>query len=305
MKGIWRLALLCGGCLAAANASAQAVTPANALQAGNYTIYSGDFNGDGRTDILAKAKPRIAMIALDDLSVPLAIFASPTFALLSSGSSFTLVNKPESNVVNSGVWQANTHTIAFGNFLGNGITSMMIRAQVPNGDSFTITTPAGVIQPTLLQRISSTDLGLDLGASGRSVEFSDANRDGRQDLVVRTSGRITDVFVADENGQFVRAPGNPGSIVAAWNGLRASLDASDPASALGFFSTESRNRYDAVFQRLGSQLPNLSPRWSGLEQIRVSSLEATYSIKQTFEGVTTDYLVQFVYQDGRWVLLEL
>jgi hypothetical protein len=305
MKEFWRLALVCGGCLTAANASAQAVTPVTALQAGNYTIYSADYNGDGHTDILAKAKPRMVMIALDDISVPIPVYSSPIFVLMSSGSTYTLETRPASHIVNSSAWQANTHMVAFGNFLGNGVTSMMIRSQVPNGDTFTITTPASALQPTLLQRISSTDLGLDLGASNRTVEFSDSNRDGRQDLVVRTGGRITDVFVADENGQFARAAGNPGSIVAAWNGLRASLDASDPASALNFFATESRNRYEAVFQRLGSQLPNLSPRWSGLEQIRVGSQHATYVIKQTFNGVTTDYLVSFVYQDGRWVLLEM
>jgi len=202
------------------------------------------------------------------------------------------------------VWLANTHAVDFGDFLGNGITSMMIRSIVPNGDSFTVTTSASVIQPSLLQRISSSDLGVDLGATGRTIEFRDSNRDGRADLVVRTNGRITDVFIADSNGQFVRSTGNM-TIEASWFALCASLDANDPTSALTFFASDRQAQYGPVLQALGAQLSGLTQRWSSFAAVRVGSTFANYLVTQSINGVSTDYMITFVLQDGRWVIAEL
>ncbi|HEU5133719.1 MAG TPA: hypothetical protein VFU13_01125 [Steroidobacteraceae bacterium] len=287
-------------------AHAQSNSPATGLQRAQYQVFSGDYNGDGFKDILAKAKPKVIPIALDDLAIPIVIYASPTFVLMSNnGAPYSLVTKPASSIVNSSVWLASTHAVDFGDFLGNGVTSMMIRSIVPNGDSFTVTTSASVIQPSLLQRISSSDLGIDLGAVGRTTEFRDSNRDGRADLVVRTNGRITDVFIADTNGQFARATGN-GSIEASWFAFRASLDANDPASALNFISITRRSKYSAAFQAIGTQLPNLTQRWSSFAAVRiVSSRFANYLITQTINGVATDYMITFVWENGRWVVAEL
>lgn len=287
-------------------AHAQSNSPATGLQRAQYQVFSGDHNGDGYKDILAKAKPKVVPIALDDLTIPIVLYASPTFVLMSNnGAPYSLITKPDSSIVNSPVWLASTHAVDFGDFLGNGITSMLIRSIVPNGDSFTVTTSASVIQPSLLQRISSTDLGIDLGAVGRTIEFRDSNSDGRSDLVVRTNGRITDVFIASSDGLFVRATGN-GSIEASWSALRASLDANDPTSALNFISIKRRSHYSAAFQAVGSQLPNLTQRWSSFAAVRVvASRFANYLITQTIDGVATDYMITFVWENGRWVVAEL
>ena len=306
MKHPGTLFLLFGSLFASGTTLAQSVPPATALQLANYAVFSGDVNGDGFRDILLKAKPRLVLIQLDDLSVPIPVYPVPTFVLLSNGGSYTLVTSPALDIVNSSVWQANTYTISFGDFIGNGVTSMMIRSTTGGGDTFTVTTPANAVQPTLLQRITPGDLGIDLGDPSRTVEFRDSNRDGRSDLVVRTNGRVTDVFVADSTGQFMRQAGSTGSISVAWNGLRASLDASDAASAVGFFSADTQSRYDSVFQRLGAgELPNISARWSNFQQISVDATYATYAITQTYNGVSSDYLVSFVFENGRWVLNEM
>jgi hypothetical protein len=283
----------------------QSNSPATGLQQAGYQIFSGDYNGDGYKDIFAKAKPKVVPIALDDLTIPVVIFASPNFVLMSTnGGPYSVIIKPVPSIMSSSVWAASTHAIEFGDFLGNGVTSMMIRAVVPGADSFTVTTPSNVIQPYLLQRISSSGLGIDLGATGRTIELRDSNRDGRADLVVRTNGRITDVFIADSNGQFARATGNA-TIEASWFALCASLDANDPTSALTFFASDRQDRYGPVLQAFGAQLSNLTQRWSSFAAVRVASTFANYLVTQTINGVSTDYMVTFVLQDGRWVITEL
>jgi hypothetical protein len=286
-------------------ARAQVNSPATALERAGYQVFSGHFNGDSYIDILVRAKPKIVPIAIDDLAVPIAIFASPTFALLSDGAgSYSLVVRPSASITSSSVWQANTHSVAYADFLGNGVTGIMIRSVVAGGVSFTVTSSPSAVQPSLLQKISSSDLGLDLGASGRTVEFRDANRDGRSDLVVRTNGLITDTFLADSNGLFVRATGNS-SIEAAWYGLRASLDANDRASALNFISSDKQSQYSALFQAIGSELPNLTQRWSSIAGASVDSRFANYIVTQTINGTATDYMITFVFENDRWVISEL
>jgi hypothetical protein len=305
MKGPWHLILVVGGPLLASAAFAQAAPASTALQLGNYVIFSGDVNGDGYVDILAKSTPKFVPIALDDLIFSIPIFASPTFVLLSSGGSYSLVTEPPASIVNSSVWQANSHSLAFADFLGNGVTSMLIRSAVAGGDSFSVTASPSTGQLALLQHISSSDLGVDLGALSRTVEFRDANRDGRADLVVRTNGRITETFLADSNGLFVRPIGNA-TIEASWYAFCASLDANDPASAVSFISATRRAQYDAAFQAVGSQLPDLTQRWSSFAAVRVvGSSFANYLITQTINGIATDYMITFVWEDGRWVVAEL
>ncbi len=305
MKGVRCLLLFCFACCAATKSHSQAVSPMNALQLASYSVFSGDVNGDGQTDILAKSKPKFVPILLDDISIPIAAFSSPNFLLLSNGGAYSLVLKPSGSILSSAVWQANTHVVALGDFLGNGVMSMMIRSQIPGGDTFTVTTPASAVQPTLLQRISPNDLGVDLGASARTVDFRDANRDGRADLVVRTNGRITDVILADVNGLFIRATGNA-SIEATWYGLRAALDDNDPQSALNFITLTRQNQYGAAFQAAGSQLSGLTQKWSAFAAVRVVPASfANYLITQTIDGVATDYMITFIWENGRWVVAEL
>jgi hypothetical protein len=274
----------------------------NALVRAKYTVYSGDYNSDGHIDILAKATPAVIPIALDDLNVPIVFFPSPTFVLLSSGSTYTLDYNPSSALKNSAVWQLNTHDLSFGDLLGNGAGAMLIRSKSTGGTSFTVSTSPSDGKPQFVQAIGANDLGLDLGTSGVSVQLKDTNRDGRADLIVRTNGLIAAVFVADAGGAFQRPTDSAGSITASWRALCAALDAGDPTSALSFISTYSGPKYSSAFANLGSDLAGLTQYWSDIQAVTVSTRYATYLLTQNLDGQERGYLITFVNENGRWVV---
>lgn len=286
-------------------AVAQSANPfAGWLGGANYQLYSGDVNSDGYPDLLAKSKPKLIPIAVDDITIVIPKRASPTFVLLSSGGSYSLVINPANSIKDSSVWQLDSFTIVLGDILGDGSGSALIRASVPGGTSFTVATSMTDGNPQLVQVISSAELGVDLGGPGKDVKFSDANDDGRSDLIVRTNGLITDVFVSDASGRFTRQPGAEGSIAVAWNAFRASLKANEISSAINFFASDVRDEYQGVMQALSDSLSDLPEQWAPLLAVAVSNEYGIYLLDQVADGTTRSHLIVFERQGGRWVLSE-
>jgi len=106
----------------------------------NSNMFVGDFNGDGRADLLLQAKPIFASIALDDLSVPV-----PTFAPNSNG--IVLSQGGNTPFVQVGVqqWSRNAHgadwsplatNIVVGDFDGNGRTDVLLQRRSGNAASY-------------------------------------------------------------------------------------------------------------------------------------------------------------------------
>lgn len=275
------------------------------IRKANYKMFVGDVNSDTYPDILARATPKIVPIPLDDLTIPIVLPGSPTFVLLSSsGGPYTLTVNPSASIRNNPAWQTAAYSLFFGDILGDGRGGMLIRSNNAGVASFTIATSAGSGQPGLVQQISATDLGVDLGGPGRAVEFSDSNDDGRADLVVRTDGKISDVFIANSEGVFVRATDAAGSILAAWNAFRASLKANDIPSALEYFTSDARPDYQTALQNLSSTLSSIPQNWQPIQAVTVNDQYAIYLLDQNFEGATRSHLIVFERQSGRWVMSE-
>jgi hypothetical protein len=275
----------------------------NALDRAQYQVFVGDINGDGIPDVLVKAKTPVAMIPLDDLQFPVVLKPpSPTFELLSNGAGYTLVINPPWSVIQNPVWTTGNYDLLFADTLGTGSHDLLLRPRTAGGTAFLVSTSPTDGSPQLAETISQSTLGIDLGASGVSVALTDVNRDGRADLVVRTNGQITAVFLADANGTFSKPVSAQSSVFASWNGLRASLDAGDINSAAAFVAPASRAGYVAVLTSIGANVANVSGNWSDLKAIELAPTYARCALIQTENGSQYLYHVNFVLQNGQWLV---
>lgn len=287
------------------DASAQTFPPqyANALQRAGYSIFAGDVNGDGLTDVLAKAARKIVLI---DFDVPIPILlksASPTFVLLSQhGSPYVLDSAPSASILNSPAWQPTSHDMVFGDVMGTGSVALLIRARVSGQPSFLISTSASSGQPVLLQELSTAQIGFDLSTSGTVVSLSDSNRDGRADLIVRRNGLIELVLTANAQGLFVKPQSDSESILVAWRSFCASLDSGDSSSAARFLTEAGQPIYLPALQSLGPALNGLTAAWSEPRMVRVGSTFAVYGLRETINGTVRLHLIRFKRENNRWLL---
>ncbi len=109
----------------------------------NANVLAGDFNGDGRTDLLVQAKPAWVMIAFD---VP---FPVPTYppnmngiVFAQSGGTFTgsatqVWSRMTNGSLTNGVdWSPLTNTLSVGDFNGDGCADVLFQAKYSSNTSF-------------------------------------------------------------------------------------------------------------------------------------------------------------------------
>jgi RHS repeat-associated protein len=139
----------------------------------NANVFSGDFNGDGRADLLIQAKPNFVMI---DYDVP---FPVPTYppnmdgAVLSQGGAtpFTAVGAQAWSRMNNGVdWSPLTNNVVIATD-GSGKSEVILQAKSPTGTSYELTGNAtGAIFPS-----TSTALSSNVSLSGSNTRLIAAN----------------------------------------------------------------------------------------------------------------------------------
>lgn len=302
----WRIFIVAAACvLVAAAVRSQSIPPQYlfALQRSQYEVLSGDVNLDGYPDVLAKARKRFVMIDFDiPIPIPLKPY-SPTFALLSdSGGTYTLVANPGQSLIGSSVWQPASHDLVFGDVLGTGNNAMLLRARTAGVPSFVIATSSSTGAPVLLQRLSASNLGVEIGGSAHSVSLIDTNRDGRADLVLRTNGLIETVFAADDSGLFAAPSNDQDRVLMAWRAFCTALDSGDIASAQQFVLSSSRPRYVEALTAMGSTVTTLSSTLSEPREISTDASFAEYAVTQTYAGSAQVHLVVFRRSGNSWLL---
>lgn len=291
--------------IASAPGSAYAQVQPDALQRAGYRIFTGDANGDGVVDVLARPRVVVVPIPLDDLDVPIVVPPpSPPFALLSAGGTYTLVAPPTEAILNHPSWVPAPYDLLFGNLNADGNTELVMRGSVTSHPSFVMAiAPSGT--PVLRQHLSAATIGVDLGASGSIVSLADVNRDGRADLVVRVNGLISTVRIANADGLFENPNTGRLAAIVAWRAFRTSLDAGDAPSALNLVSVDAVPKYNDAFNSLGEALAGLSQNWSEPRPVNVGSDYVTLLIRDTTGGTTRAHLVTLTFENGRWVVDEL
>lgn len=284
---------------------AQAASYANAVGKTRYEAVSGDVNNDGVPDILVRALPDIIMLPLDDeLQVPLLSPApSPTFVLLSgAGGTYTLVTKPGAEITGSSVWQAGTHRVVYGDVLGTGAGSIVIKAESAGATSFVVAMAADTGVLRLVQQLNVATIGINLGAEGTSVALRDQNGDGRTDLRVSVNNRLTAVLLADAAGVFHADAG--ATVAATWNAMLAALDAGDKATALTYISSGSQENYSRAFGEMGDDIRTVSATLSDFAIRELRPGYAMASITMNYGGKVTLRPITFIDKNGQWVILE-
>lgn len=276
----------------------------DALQTSSYAVATADINGDGVPDVLMRAQPKVMTLPLDDdLMVPIVKpVKSPTFVLLSDGGWFSLVSNPDDGLVRNPLWRGDSHELVFGDVMGDGGGSVLIRAKSSGYPSFVVARDGSGGALRLVQELSSGALGLDVSAQGTTVELKDSNGDGRSDLYVNVDGRPRAVLLADKSGTF--HANQDDTIRAVWSAMLAALDMRDPARALTYIGEDSRPKYAQAFTEMGDGVTQVSLSLREFATVEVRSRYATASVLQTVNNRVSIRYITFLRNGNDWTILE-
>jgi RHS repeat-associated protein len=153
----------------------------------NAVVHAGDFNGDGRDDLLVQAKAEIALIDFD-IPIPVPVYKPNTFGitLATTAGQFTSIHDVFSRNELGLDFAPNEFDIVVGDFNGDGRDDILLLPRKAGKASAAVLTDAN----GQLTQASVTNLGAGtLGAELRTL-VADFNGDGRSELyrVASTGG---------------------------------------------------------------------------------------------------------------------
>lgn len=96
---------------------------------------------------------------------------------------------------------------------------------------------------------------------------------------------------------------NPPHPSIAWSGFRDALSRADKTAVLHYFSNP--EKYDAVFEAMGSNMKLLALSMSGFDFIELTSNYATAVVNLAEpSGRASQHYVTFTFKDGRWQIMD-
>jgi RHS repeat-associated protein len=249
MRVIWVFALLSfGGVL-------HASTEWNAQE---YDLYAGDFNGDGKTDILYIAK---------DPSMPSGIAASdgtgPNIAWQSWPSNFLGIN-----------WAGNNYKVIVADFNGDGKADILLQ-NVASGNSYLLITSSSGYVTGISQTIANTTMGLVWSAGQHKIiagAFAGSvNGHPKSGLFLQaTSPTGTDaVVLSDANGMFTSvSPAQTwtdGYLGFKWSTANANVFAGDfNGDGLADLLIQAKPTFVTIDYDVPFPVPNYPPNMNGV-----------------------------------------
>lgn len=163
--------------LALASLLPAGIARANEWSTADYDLYAGDFNNDGRSDILyvAKASDKASGIAL------------------SNGSGPNITHQTWASNYLGITWYGNYYKPVVGDFNGDGRDDVFMQRQTP-GDHYVLLTQSSGADVNKLTAIAQTvpnsHMSLVWSADQHVIKAGDFNGDGRSDLVLQGRGPL-------------------------------------------------------------------------------------------------------------------
>jgi YD repeat-containing protein len=152
-----------------------------------YDLYFGDFNGDGKTDVLyiAKDPSGISGINLSDGS-------GPNIPLQSWSSNY--LNIP---------WSGNHYTVIIADINGDGRSDILLQSNTPGDNYLLLANPEGKFVG-IEQTVSNSTAGVVWSADQHRIVAGDFNHDGKADVFLQatSSSGLNAVILADGSGHF-------------------------------------------------------------------------------------------------------
>ncbi len=211
-----------------------------------YTVYVGDFNGDGKTDIfLQPSGPGDSYLLLTDSSGQISAI-SQTIPDHAMGLS----------------WSADQHHLIVGDFNGDGHADLFFQPTARDGTSAVVYADVNGQFTSIAPAQSWADgyLGFNWSVSDANVYAGDFNGDGRADLLIQaqplmevTRGAISFTYPPNMNGVVLAQAGaQPFSIVGmqAWSRNAFGVDWSPLSNNLVIADFNGDGRMDVLFQPL-------------------------------------------------------
>lgn len=274
---------------------------AGSLPSSNYRPRYGDLNGDGRTDVLMVAVRKIILIDYDiPIPVPLPT-PHPTFLLLSTGSGgYVVMTSISSEALSSPIWQDGGYEVVFGDILGEGHGSVILRSTIAGGPSFSLVVHGTSGAPELVQVLSPETLGLAIAGPNVSVQLQDNNGDGRDDLIVLVDGQTQWIYVAGLDGRFIL--NDTQSLRAAWEGLKSSIASGDAERALAYIAEGSRPLYGRALSDMGAAVMQLPARWSDIQPVSQVGDYSIWSASVAHPDGERTHVIIFLKHEGQWFI---
>ncbi|WP_175597222.1 RHS repeat domain-containing protein [Peristeroidobacter soli] len=220
-------------------------------------VHVGDFNGDGRDDLLLQARPTIALIDFD-VPIPIPVFSPQSFALALSSATgqFTSLHQLWSRRDFSVDWAPNSADLVIGDFNGDGRDDVMLVARAGGQASHIMVADGnGQFSSGPSQTLTPGVSGTNWSAADYRFTAGDFNGDGRTELyrqAVATNGANS--IVSFTSGATVSAVGGQ-----------------SPPTVSGGFSYSSKLETRTYHDNLGSWVLGLvaSSTTNGTESLHV------------------------------------